>query len=163
MNIEVRARDRAQQSKLSIIDCDFHPRLTHEQLKPFISNQWWSYLQTYGHRQRHGQAKSYNYPKIVPQASRCDSWPPSGGPPGSDVDFCREQHLDFDGIDYGILTEADPIKQPQAFAAWRDYFLDQQWAMVVTSKRPRVATSAAVHGIGYTRAEKLYYDETWLA
>jgi uncharacterized protein len=104
MNIEVRAKDRAQQSKLSIIDCDFHPRLTHEQLKPFISNQWWSYLQTYGNRQRHGQAKGYNYPKIVPQASRRDAWPPSGGPPGSDVDFCREQHLDFYGIDYGILT-----------------------------------------------------------
>jgi predicted TIM-barrel fold metal-dependent hydrolase len=40
----------------------------------------------------------------VPQASRRDAWPPSGGPPGSDVDFCREQHLDFYGIDYGILT-----------------------------------------------------------
>ena len=104
MNIEVRAKDRAQQSKLSIIDCDFHPRLTHEQMKPFLTNQWWSYLQTYGNRQRHGQAKGYNYPKIVPQASRRDAWPPSGGPPGSDVDFCREQHLDFYGIDYGILT-----------------------------------------------------------
>jgi ABC-type transport system substrate-binding protein len=34
------------------------------------------------------------------------------------------------------------------YAAWRDYFLDQQWAMVVTSKRPRVATSSKVHGIG---------------
>src|ERR1051325_11294270 len=105
MNIEIRAKDRAQQSKLSIIDCDFHPRLTHEQLKPFISNQWWSYLQTYGHRQRHGQAKGYNYPKIAPLASRRDAWPPSGGPPGSDVDFCREQHLDFYGIDYGIRLE----------------------------------------------------------
>jgi predicted TIM-barrel fold metal-dependent hydrolase len=104
MNIEVRAKDHAQQSKLSIIDCDFHPRLTHEQMKPFLTNQWWSYLQTYGNRQRHGQAKGYNYPKIVPQASRRDAWPPSGGPPGSDVDFCREQHLDFYGIDYGILT-----------------------------------------------------------
>ena len=104
MNIEVRAQDRAQQSKLSIIDCDFHPRLTHEQMKPFLTNQWWSYLQTYGNRQRHGQAKGYNYPKIVPQASRRDAWPPSGGPPGSDVDFCREQHLDFYGIDHAILT-----------------------------------------------------------
>ena len=33
MNIEVRAKDRPQQSKLSIIDCDFHPRLTLEQLQ----------------------------------------------------------------------------------------------------------------------------------
>jgi peptide/nickel transport system substrate-binding protein len=70
---------------------------------------------------------------------------------------------EFKDIDYAILTEVDPVKQPQAFANWRDYFIDQQWAMVVTSKRPRVATSTKVHGISYTRAEKLYYDETWLA
>ncbi|MBV9134091.1 MAG: ABC transporter substrate-binding protein [Chloroflexi bacterium] len=69
---------------------------------------------------------------------------------------------DFKDIDYAILTEVDPAKQQQAYATWRNYFLDQQWAMVVTSKRPRVATSNKVHGIAYTRAEKLYYDETWL-
>jgi peptide/nickel transport system substrate-binding protein len=70
---------------------------------------------------------------------------------------------EFKAIDSAILTEVDPAKQQQAYAAWRNYFLDQQWAMVVTSKRPRVATTSRVHGIGYTRAEKLYYDETWLA
>ena len=70
---------------------------------------------------------------------------------------------EFKGIDYAILTEVDPARQQQAYSTWRNYFLDQQWAMVVTSKRPRVATSARVHGIAYTRAEKLYYDETWLA
>jgi len=104
MNMEVRAKERAQSSKLSIIDCDFHPRFSQERMKPFLSNQWWSYLQTYGGRQRHGMGKSYCYPKIAPQASRRDSWPPRGGVPGSDLDFCREQHLDFYGIDYGILT-----------------------------------------------------------
>ena len=36
MNIEVRAKDRTQSSKLSIIDCDFHPRVTQEQLRPMI-------------------------------------------------------------------------------------------------------------------------------
>ncbi len=33
-------------------------------MQPFLSNQWWSYLQTYGNRSRHGQAKGYAYPKI---------------------------------------------------------------------------------------------------
>jgi peptide/nickel transport system substrate-binding protein len=70
---------------------------------------------------------------------------------------------EFKDIDYAILTEVDTAKQQQAYAAWRNYFLDQQWAMVVTSKRPRVVTASNVHGIGYTRAEKLYYDETWMA
>ncbi len=70
---------------------------------------------------------------------------------------------EFKAIDAAILTEVDPAKQQQAYATWRNYFLDQQWALEVTSKRPRVATAANVHGISYTRAEKLYYDETWLA
>ncbi len=54
MNIEVRAKDRRQQTKLQIIDCDFHPRIPQEEMRPFLSNQWWSYLETYGNRQRHG-------------------------------------------------------------------------------------------------------------
>src|ERR1043166_113115 len=103
MNIEVKAKDRAQQSKLSIIDCDFHPRITQEQLKPFLTNQWWSYLQTYGNRQRHGQAKGYNYPKTAPHAARRDAWSASGGIPGSDLDFCREEDLDHYGIEHAIL------------------------------------------------------------
>jgi peptide/nickel transport system substrate-binding protein len=70
---------------------------------------------------------------------------------------------EFKGIDYAILTDVDPSRQQQAYTNWRNYFLDQQWAMVVTSKRPRIATSARVHGLAYTRAEKLYYDEAWLA
>ena len=53
---------------------------------------------------RHGMAKGYCYPKIAPQASRRDSWPPNGGVPGSDLAFCQEQHLDFYGIDHAILT-----------------------------------------------------------
>src|SRR5260370_26494740 len=44
------------------------------------------------------------YPRFVPEASGRDAWARGGGRGGSDVDFCREQHLDFYGIDYGILT-----------------------------------------------------------
>ena len=43
MNIEVRASERAQNTRLDIVDCDFHPKLTLEQMQPFLSNQWWSY------------------------------------------------------------------------------------------------------------------------
>ena len=56
-------------------------------MQPFLSNQWWSYLQTYGNRQRHGYAKGYAYPKMTPQAARRDAWPPGGGLPASDLDF----------------------------------------------------------------------------
>ena len=68
-------------------------------MRPFLSNQWWSYLQTYGNRSRHGYAKGYAYPKMTPQAARRDAWPPGGGLPASDLDFVRQQHLDFYGIE----------------------------------------------------------------
>jgi hypothetical protein len=50
MNIEVRAREHGQNTRLDIVDCDFHPKLTIEQMRPFLSNQWWNYIQTYGNR-----------------------------------------------------------------------------------------------------------------
>jgi len=58
MNIELRAKERSQNTRLDIVDCDFHPKLTLDQLKPFLSNQWWSYLQTYGNRSRHGYSRA---------------------------------------------------------------------------------------------------------
>ena len=40
MNIEVRAPSAAEK-QAQIVDCDFHPKITHEQMRPFLSNQWW--------------------------------------------------------------------------------------------------------------------------
>ena len=80
-------------------------------MRPFLSNQWWSYLQTYGNRSRHGYAKGYAYPKMTPQAARRDAWPPSGGLPASDLDFVRQQHLDFYGISAAIMNPLSPTGQ----------------------------------------------------
>ena len=67
-------------------------------MRPFLSNQWWSYLQTYGTAPAPRLCQGLPYPKITPQAARRDAWPPGGGLPGSDLDFMREQHLDLYGI-----------------------------------------------------------------
>ena len=83
MNMELKAPLRAQKSKVEIVDCDFHPKITVEQLRPHLSDRWWQYLQTYGIRQRHAYAKGYPFPKATPQAARRDSWPPTGGLPAS--------------------------------------------------------------------------------
>ena len=84
MNIEVRHPQRgAEQSvkaRIGIFDCDIHPKSALEDLRPYMSNRWWDYLQTYGQRQRHGYVKGFPYPKSQPLASRRDSWPP--WPPG---------------------------------------------------------------------------------
>src|ERR1700688_3919713 len=34
MNMELKSPLRAQKTKLDIVDCDFHPRIAYEQLKP---------------------------------------------------------------------------------------------------------------------------------
>jgi hypothetical protein len=116
MNVEVRAQIsaknlRRQQVKLDIVDCDFHPKLTVEQMRPFLSNQWWDYLQTYGMRSRHGYAKGYAYPKMTPQAARRDAWPPSGGLPASDLAFVQRQHMDCYGIATAIMNPLSPTGQ----------------------------------------------------
>ena len=80
-------------------------------MRPFLSNQWWNYLQTYGNRSRHGYSKGYAYPKMTPQAARRDAWPPGGGLPASDLDFVKQQHLDFYGISAAIMNPLSPTGQ----------------------------------------------------
>jgi len=114
MNIEVRnppSQTRAKKARLEIVDCDIHPKNSLEDLRPYLSNRWWDYLHTYGRRSRHGFVSGYPFPKMTPIASRRDAWPPTGGGPGSDLDFMREQHLDHYGIDYGILNPLAPSGQ----------------------------------------------------
>src|SRR5262245_29924739 len=108
MNLELRQPVRAAKSRIGIVDCDVHPRAQMELMRPYLSDHWWRYLETYGIRQRHGFAKGYPYPKGSPLAARRDAWPPTGGPPASDLDFLRQQHLDFYDIDYAVLTPLSP-------------------------------------------------------
>ncbi len=111
MNVEVRSPVRAARTRLGIVDCDIHPKSSLEDLRPFLSNRWWDYLQTYGRRSRHGYVAGYPYPKMTPIAARRDAWPPGGGAAGSDLAFMREQHLDHYGIEYGIMNPLQPSGQ----------------------------------------------------
>ena len=44
------------------------------------------------------------YPRMTAgNGSRLDAFPPTGGPPGSDLTFMRQQLLDPLGIEYGML------------------------------------------------------------
>ena len=67
MNMELKAPLKARTTKVEIVDCDFHPKLGLEQLRPHLSERWWQYLQTYGVRQRHAYAKGYPFPKAAPE------------------------------------------------------------------------------------------------
>jgi len=108
--------ERAQEGKtrLGIVDCDIHPMLrSQDALLPHLSRRWREELQTNGLRTKNPFVASYAVPKATPALSRRDSWPPAGGPPGSDLDFMRAQHLDPYGIETGILQVLIPSGKDQ--------------------------------------------------
>ena len=114
MNVQTRpVHGKAAKSQAGIADCDIHPVLPSiEVLRPFMTAQWWQYLQTYGTSLRQGHQAGVNpYPKAQPNAARRDSWPPGGGAPGTDLDFLRKQHLDAHNIIMGICNPLTPSGQ----------------------------------------------------
>ena len=112
MNIETaRQTVRPGRVRPAIIDVDIHPKSSLDDLRPFLSNRWWDYLQTYGNRSRHGYVKGFPFPKMQPLASRRDSWPPDGGLPGSNLEFMRQQYLDHYGVTWGVMNPLSPTGQ----------------------------------------------------
>ena len=88
-----------------LVDCDIHNiPAADAALHPFLAERWRRHLERYGGRQRHAFATGFPFPKSTPLAARVDAWPPGGGPPGSDLAFMREQHLDPLGIRFGVLN-----------------------------------------------------------
>lgn len=110
MNVQ-HQRIRSQGKKLGLVDVDIHPKSSIEDLRPWLSNHWWHYLQTYGSRHRHGYVKGFPFPKGQPQAARRDAWPDNGGLPGSDLDLMGEQLLDLYGVEYAIMNPLSPTGQ----------------------------------------------------
>ncbi len=113
MNIQASSPLRSHNAKVGLIDVDIHPRpKSLLELKPFMSQQWWDHLQTFGMRRRHAYVKGHPYPKAHPaDGQRLDAWTPDGGMPGSDLDFMRKQHLDPYGVDFGIMNPLGPSGQ----------------------------------------------------
>ncbi|MBY0333124.1 MAG: amidohydrolase [Acetobacteraceae bacterium] len=96
-------------AKLRIIDSDIHPALRSEaDLNPYLSERWRRHIAEYGKLGRGPYAGRNTYPRFQPFLARRDSFPPNGGPPGSDLDFMREQLLDRYDIEYGILEPLMP-------------------------------------------------------
>lgn len=99
---------RSARSGQKVIDCDIHPAMrSAASLDPYLPKQWREHLRDFGIRARdplNGRA----YPPVTPALSRQDSWPGSGGPPGSDLAFMRRQHLDGIGVEFGVLQPLTP-------------------------------------------------------
>lgn len=89
-----------------IIDCDIHNFDAYGQpefndiIVRYLAKKWQRHHELIGRR---GHATG-TYPRGYRNAARADAWPPSGKPPGLDVEFVTHQLLDEWGIDYGILN-----------------------------------------------------------
>lgn len=97
--------DAPQKERLAVIDCDIHnfdaydSPLFDQIIRTYLADEWMPLHTTIGRRGRTGGG----YPRAQPNAARTDAWPPSGRPPGTDLDFMRKQLLDQWQMDYGIL------------------------------------------------------------
>jgi predicted TIM-barrel fold metal-dependent hydrolase len=111
MSMEVLERPARQQAKAGIVDCDIHPtsnRLTA--LYPFLDVRWQRHLEQFGTALPQAFAAAMAYPRWGRDGgNRLDSHPPGGGLPGSDLAFMQAQHLDPNGVDYGVLQ---PLRPP---------------------------------------------------
>jgi uncharacterized protein len=98
-----------------IVDCDIHNAPVSEAaLLSYMPERWRRQRAAGGRLDAATEARretlgdrSYlgsEYPRPTPRAARTDAWPPTGGPPASDLPFMREQLLDRFGIEYGVLT-----------------------------------------------------------
>ena len=98
-----------------VVDCDIHNvPVAEAELLEYMPTEWRRRRspggrldETLGARRETLGDRSYlgsEYPRPTPRAARTDAWPPSGKPPGSDLQFMREQLLDRFAIEYGVLT-----------------------------------------------------------
>lgn len=95
----------ARPNGVPFIDCDVHPAMrSPRDLEPYLSREWREHMALFGNHSRETYQDTIVYPRMHPAISRADSWPPDGGPPGSDLAFMRAQHLDPLNVEYGILT-----------------------------------------------------------
>lgn len=145
MSTAVLERRQTVSQKAGIFDCDIHPMLKQSSMiREWLPARWQAHFDTYGDFIRQPFLGALAYPKATPALSRRDAWPPAGGPPGSDLDFMREQHLDPNNVECGVLQVLYPVANKQrnpGFAAAmctavNDWQIDE-W----TSKEPRLKGS----------------------
>lgn len=142
--------DAPARDRLGLIDCDIHPAMrSPAELDRWLPRRRQQHRREYGLRLRQPFTGTYPYPKSAPALARRDAWPPNGGPPGSDLDFMRQQHLDLHGIAYGMLQPLSVRGMDQrvsgfaeAISAAVNHWQHEEW----TSREPRLKATIALPG-----------------
>ncbi len=151
MNVHVINRPAAagkSSAGLAIADCDIHPspKSLPVEIYPHLPKRWQRHLETYGLIYRQGFPTGPAFPKGQPDAARRDAFPPDGGRPGSDLAFMREQHLDPNNVQLGILN---PLRSGQGlqngeFAAAYCRAVNEWQVADWTSREPRLKASVVI-------------------
>lgn len=149
-------RQNAAAVQLGVVDCDIHPTFRAEsQILPFLPQRWREHMQTYRRNVRQGLHGTLTHPRM--QVNRIDAVTPGGGPPGSDVDFMRAQHLDPNGVEWGLLQALQPAAHAERnlefgaalatannewqIAEWIDKEPRLRGAIQVTQENPQAAVA----------------------
>jgi len=106
----------AEMVKVKVVDCDVHltPR-SKDEIFERMSEPWRSRL---GRRRANASGKA-TYATLTP-GKRLDSYPPGGGPPGSEPEFVYEQLFESAGVDFA-MTLPEGVRytvDPEINAAW---------------------------------------------
>ena len=89
----------------TIVDCDIHPAYrTPADLHPFLPARWREHMTTFGEHLRQGLSGQLAWPRMMAAGMRVDAFP-EAGPPGSDLELMRRQHLDANGVEFGMLMQ----------------------------------------------------------
>ena len=66
--------------------------------------RWREHMTTFGEHLRQGLSGQLAWPRMMAAGMRVDAFPEQG-PPGSDLELMRRQHLDANGVEYGMLMQ----------------------------------------------------------
>ena len=96
------AATRPGRARVPVIDCDVHTNLPNGTLERYLPRAWARHYERYGLR-RPGEVGNFSTrPRAY--AARADSFPPSGAPPGGDLEFMQAQLLDTWDIERAVIN-----------------------------------------------------------
>ncbi len=95
---------RPARAHATIVDCDLHiVAKSAADLYPFLSAKWRKHIETVGPHIRAGVYNQEPHPRMMARGMRADAYPEEGGAPGCSLPLMQKQHLDPNGIEFGML------------------------------------------------------------
>ena len=99
-----RSRIEPVRARGHIVDCDVHiTARSGVDLYPWLSAQWRAHVEKIGPHVRGGIYNQEPHPRMMARGMRADSYPEEGGPPGCSLPLLQKQHLDPNGVEFGML------------------------------------------------------------